>query len=52
VERQKENESKGNEGKERICKDKENLGEKEGRKGTRQAVRKEGRINRKKNIRI
>ena len=37
MDRQKENKNKVNETKERICKDKENLGEKEGRKETRKA---------------
>ena len=47
MERQKENKNKGNEPKERICKDKENMGEKEGRKEIRQAERKEGEIKKK-----
>jgi hypothetical protein len=41
VERQKENKNKGNETKERICKDKENLRDKEGTKQGRQKGRKE-----------
>jgi hypothetical protein len=47
VERQKEYKNKGNETKERICKDKENLGQKEGRKERRLAEMKEGEVEKK-----